>query len=112
MTGGRLSLFHLTLLHNHSTASSTPVPVKALQGNTRLSLTLPPFSPSKTFLTKPSLILTTSTQSYLSFSLFFFFFFFFLFAALLVPFFFFSLLFAAFFSSFSFFCFLFLVVLG
>ena len=65
-TGGRASLFHFILLRNHSTASCTPVPVKALQGNTLLSLTLPPFSPSNTLRTNPSFILTTSTQSSLS----------------------------------------------
>lgn len=63
ITGGLASLLNAILLHNHSTASCTPVPVSALQGNTLLSLTLPPFSPSNTLLTNPSLILTTSTQS-------------------------------------------------
>lgn len=63
ISGGLASLLNAILLHNHSTASWTPVPVSALQGSTLLSLTLPPFSPSKTLLTNPSLILTTSTQS-------------------------------------------------
>lgn len=63
MTGGLASLLKAIRLHNHSTASCTPVPVRALHGNTLLSLTFPPFSPSKTRLTKPSFILTTSTQS-------------------------------------------------
>jgi len=63
ITGGLASLLNAILLHNHSTASCTPVPVSALQGSTLLSLTFPPFSPSNTLLTKPSLILTTSTQS-------------------------------------------------
>lgn len=66
ITGGLASLLKAILLHNHSTASCTPVPVSALQGNTRLSLILPPFSPSNTLRTNPSLILTTSTQSSLS----------------------------------------------
>src|SRR6266536_4639967 len=66
ITGGLPSLFHFTLLLTHSTASLTPVPVSALIGNTLESLILAPFSPSKTFLTNPSLILTTSTQSSLS----------------------------------------------
>jgi len=61
--GGRPSLFHFTLLLTHSTASSTPVPLNALTGNTLLSRILAPFSPSNTLFTKPSLILTTSTQS-------------------------------------------------
>jgi hypothetical protein len=39
ITGGRDSLFHFTRLRTHSTASRTPVPVKALIGNTLLSLT-------------------------------------------------------------------------
>ena len=63
MTGGLASLLKAILLHSHSTASCTPVPVKALHGSTLLSLTFPPLSPSNTLLTKPSLILTTSTQS-------------------------------------------------
>src|ERR1700761_5996065 len=66
MRGGLCSLFHLTRLPNHSTASSSPVPVRALQGSTLLSRTLAPFSPSNTLLTNPSFILTTSTQSSLS----------------------------------------------
>lgn len=61
--GGLASLFHLTLLQSQSTASLTPVPVRALKGRTLLSLTLPPFSPSTILRTKPSLIRTTSTQS-------------------------------------------------
>ena len=63
MTGGRPSLFHTTRLLTHSTASFTPDPRSALTGSTRLSRIMPPFSPSKTFLTKPSLILTTSSES-------------------------------------------------
>jgi len=63
ITGGLASLLNAILLHSHSTASCTPVPVSALHGSTLLSLTFPPFSPSNTLLTKPSLILTTSTQS-------------------------------------------------
>src|SRR6187402_1437289 len=63
ITGGLPSLFHLTLLLTHSTASLTPVPVNALTGSTLEPLIPAPFSPSKTFFTSPSLILTTSTQS-------------------------------------------------
>ena len=63
ITGGLPSRFHLTLLRTHSTASRTPVPFNALTGSTRLSRTPPPFSPSKTGLTSPSLIRTVSTQS-------------------------------------------------
>ncbi|KAH0357148.1 hypothetical protein KCU81_g362, partial [Aureobasidium melanogenum] len=48
---------------SQSTASLTPVPVRALRGRTLLSLTLPPFSPSIILRTKPSLMRTTSTQS-------------------------------------------------
>ena len=63
ITGGLPSRFHLTRLRIHSTASRTPVPFNALTGSTRLSRTPPPFSPSKTGRTSPSLIRTVSTQS-------------------------------------------------
>lgn len=63
ITGGRLSLFHLTLDLIQSIASLTPVPVRADTGSTRESRMPPDFSPSKTRLTNPSLIRTTSTQS-------------------------------------------------
>jgi hypothetical protein len=63
MTGGRDSLLNAIRVHNHSTASCTPAPVSALHGKTLLSLTFPPFSPSNTRLTNPSLMRTTSTQS-------------------------------------------------
>jgi hypothetical protein len=66
ITGGLASLLKAIRLHSHSTASCTPVPDNALHGNTLLSRTFPPFSPSNTLLTKPSLIRTTSTQSSLS----------------------------------------------
>lgn len=63
ITGGLLSLFHLTLDLTQSTASCTPVPVSADTGSTRESRIPPAFSPSNTRLTSPSLMRTTSTQS-------------------------------------------------
>ena len=63
ITGPLPSLFHLTRLPTHSTASLTPSPLNALTGKTRLSRTPPPLSPSNTLLTSPSLIRTVSTQS-------------------------------------------------
>lgn len=63
ITGGLPSLFHRTLLRIHSIASSTPLPFNALTGNTRLSLTPAPLSPSNTRRTNPSLMRTVSTQS-------------------------------------------------